>query len=81
MDTSAFGISGTGTEVFNEMMDAREMLEEYMDVVAGRWPEAYDECALVLSSSGRLTDFTLYSIGYYDPEVMDKMTQDTLNGK
>ncbi|MBQ9021721.1 MAG: FtsX-like permease family protein, partial [Eggerthellaceae bacterium] len=81
VDASAFGISGTGSEVFNEMMDNRELLEGQMDVVAGRWPERYDECVLVLSSTGRIMDYTLYSIGYYDPSVMDKMTQDALDGK
>lgn len=81
VDASAFGISGTGSEVFNEMMDNRELLEDYMDIVAGRWPEKYDECLLVLSSTGRLMDYTLYSIGYYDPEVMDQMAKDTLDGK
>lgn len=81
VDASAFGISGTGSEVFNEMMDNRSMLENNMHVVAGRWPESYDECALVLSSTGRLMDYTLYSIGYYDPEVMDKMAKDVLDGR
>lgn len=81
VDGSAFGITGTGSEVFNEMMDNRALLEEYMDVVAGRWPEKYDECMLVLSSTGRLMDYTLYSIGYYDTEAMDKMAKDTLDGK
>lgn len=81
VDYSSFGIAGTGTEMFNEMMDNRELLESYMDVVAGRWPESYDECLLVLSSTGRLTDFALYSLGYYDPDVMDQMTKDVLDGK
>lgn len=81
VDGSAFGITGTGSEVFNEMMDNRELLESYMDVVAGHWPEKYDECLLVLSSTGRIMDYTLYSIGYYDTSVMDKMAKDTLDGK
>ncbi len=81
VDYSSFGISGSGAEVFSEMMDNRELLENYMDVVAGRWPEKYDECVLVLSSTGRLMDYTLYSIGYYDPDVMDEMTKDALDGK
>lgn len=81
VDASAFGFSGTGQDMFTEMMDNRALLESYMDVVAGRWPEKYDEALLVLSSTGRITDYTLYSIGYYNPEIMDKMTEDTLNGK
>ncbi len=81
VDASAFGMTGSGTEIFNEMLDNRELLEDYMTVVAGRWPEKYDECLLVLSSTGRLTDYALYSLGYYDPDVMDQMTKDILEGK
>ncbi len=81
VDSSAFGFSGTGTEVFAEMMHNRELVEDSMEVVAGHWPENYDECVLMLSRTGRLMDYTLYSIGYYDPDLMEKLAKDTLDGK
>lgn len=72
--------TGAGMSPFYEMLDNRSVLESQMDVVAGRWPGSYDECVLVLSSDGAITDYTLYSLGFYDPSVMEQMTEDALNG-
>ena len=30
---------------------------------AGRWPENYHECVLVLTSNGSISDFMLYTLG------------------
>ncbi len=80
---SSSSLMGTSSAMssWQEMLDNREILEEQMEVVEGRWPESYDEVVLVLSSRGRISDFTLYSLGVYDPKVMKEMTQQALNGE
>ncbi|WP_283169891.1 ABC transporter ATP-binding protein/permease [Curtanaerobium respiraculi] len=78
---SALSAGSSGMGAFSEMLDDQELLESRMDVVAGRWAQSYDEAVLVLSSSGQISDYMLYSLGVYDPEVMNQMTQDALNGK
>lgn len=75
--TTNMPISNTG--VFHEMIDNSDMLEEQMEVVTGRWPENYDEAVLVLNKNGSISDYTLYSIGVYDPDVMNDMITDALN--
>lgn len=75
-------MAGTGmgaTTSFNEMIDNRELLDEQYDVVAGRWAESADECVLVLSSSGKISDYTLYSIGVLDPAELDNLVDSTMN--
>ena len=75
-------MAGTGmgaTTSFNEMIDNRELLDEQYDVVAGRWAESADECVLVLSSSGKVSDYTLYSIGVLDPAELDNLVDSTMN--
>ena len=69
----------TATTSFNEMIDNRELLDEQYDVVAGRWAESADECVLVLSSSGKISDYTLYSIGVLDPAELDNLVDSTMN--
>lgn len=73
--------SSSGMSSFNEMIDDREMLEDQMNVVVGRWPENYNEAVLVLNSSGGISDYTLYSIGVHDPSAMEDMVKRALNGE
>ena len=72
---SSLGMSGNGSTSFTEMLNNRELLESQYDVIAGRWPNSYDEVVLVLSSRGRLTDFTLYDLGILDPKEFQEIVE------
>ena len=74
------GTMMSGTTAFNEMIDNPELLDEQYDVVAGRWAEAADECVLVLSARGKVSDFTLYSIGALDPAELNRMVDSIMSG-
>ena len=74
------GTMMTGTTAFNEMIDNPKLLDEQYDVVAGRWAKAADECVLVLSARGKISDFTLYSMGVLDPAALDRMVERTMSG-
>ena len=80
---SSAAMAGTmmgGTTAFNEMIDNPELLDEQYDVVAGRWASKPDECVLVLSARGKISDFTLYSLGALDPAELDRMVEGTMGG-
>ncbi len=78
--SGAMAGAGMGSaSAFNEMIDNRELLDEQYNVVAGRWAESADECVLVLSQSGKVSDYTLYSIGVLDPGEMNAMVESTMN--
>ena len=74
------GTMMSGTTAFSEMIDNPALLDEQYDVVAGRWAEAADECVLVLSARGKISDFTLYSIGALDPAELNRMVDSTMSG-
>ena len=58
------------------MVDDREALDEQYDVVAGHWPEQYNEMVIVLSQQHMIPDFILYFLGYRDmEELYDVMTK------
>ena len=78
--TATAGMTGGGMTVFNEMLDDQELLESQYDVVAGRWATASDECVLVLTQSGRISDYTLYGIGVLDPADLTTMVNSAMSG-
>ena len=63
------------TDVFYEMPEDTDLYEGQYDVKAGRWPENYNECVLVLTSGGGISDFMLYTMGLRDPLELDEMIQ------
>ena len=78
--TATAGMSGGGMSVFNEMIDDQELLDAQYDVVAGRWATEADECVLVLTQSGGMSDYTLYGIGVLDPADLTKMVSSAMSG-
>ncbi|OUO60410.1 ABC transporter ATP-binding protein/permease [Olsenella sp. An270] len=78
--TATAGMTGGGMSVFNEMIDDPELLESQYDVVAGRWATAADECVLVLTQSGRISDYTLYGVGVLDPADLTQMVTSAMSG-
>ena len=78
--TATAGMTGGGMSVFNEMIDDRELLDSQYDVVAGRWATEADECVLVLTQSGRISDYTLYGIGVLDPAELTEMVSSAMSG-
>lgn len=69
------------TDAFDEMMADPSLVEEQYDVQAGRWPTSYDEVVVVLTESGGISDFTLYSLGLKDPSELDQMVSQVIKGE
>lgn len=59
MQLSAWGemLPGSDGELINPLMG-----EQY-DVIAGRWPESYDEVVVVVSKDNEISDMMLYALG------------------
>ena len=76
--SSMSGVSG-GMEVFYEMPGNRNMLEYQYDVVAGHWPENYNEAILVLSPNGTITDYELYIMGLRDRSELKAIVEAFMN--
>ncbi|MCD7947692.1 MAG: ABC transporter ATP-binding protein/permease [Oscillospiraceae bacterium] len=61
---------GAGISMFYEMPDERSLYEGQYQLLAGHWPEEYDEALLVLSADGSVSDLTLYAIGVHDRSAL-----------
>ena len=71
----------SNTEVWNRLFDNDEFLEKQYEVVAGRFPESYDEIVLVVDKNNRISDYTLYSLGLKDSKELEEMMQKAMNGE
>lgn len=68
------------TDVFSEMFDSQEMNEQMYDLVAGSWPDEYNEVVLVVDENNEISDFTLYALGLKDQSELSEMYQNIMNG-
>ena len=75
------GMSMMNTEVFQEMLDNPQLLQEQFDVLAGRWPSQYNEMLLVLSEPDAMPDFLVYSLNLRDGKELKDMLQKVMEGE
>ena len=71
----------SNTEVWNRLFDNDEFLKKQYEVVAGRFPENYDEIVLVVDKNNRISDYTLYSLGLKDSKELEEMMEKAMNGE
>lgn len=67
------------TDMFAEMPADRSLFENQYDVKAGRWPESYNEVVLVLTGTGAMSDYMLYTLGLRDASELDTMVRQFAN--
>ena len=67
------------TDMFYQMPEDPDLYQSQYDVKAGRWPQNYNECVLVLTQNGNISDFMLYTLGLRDYRELDEMIQQFIN--
>jgi len=80
-DTSMMSSMGVSASIFTEMVDNKEMLEAQYKVVAGKWPENYNEVILVLPDENSISDLLLYSLGLRDGKELEDMISKIMKGE
>ena len=60
----------SSTDVWEEMLDNKDLLESQYKVVAGNWPKAYNEVVLIVDKDNQISDYTLYSLGLKDQDEL-----------
>ncbi len=78
---SSSGISIMNTDVWTEMLDNEELLHSQYDLVAGAWPESYNEVVLIVDENNRLNDYVLYSLGLKDQDELEETMTKLQNGE
>ena len=72
--SSMFGssMSMSNADVWEEMLDNQELLHSQYDVLAGKWPEAYNEVVLIVDENNQISDYTLYTLGLKDQKELEE---------
>ena len=78
---SSMIMASSTSSIFYEMIDARETLVEQYDVLAGRWPDSYDEAILVLQEPNGMPDLLVYSLGLRSNEELKDMLSTVMAGE
>ena len=68
------------TDVFMEMFDSRDMNEQMYDLIAGSWPEKYNEVILLVDEYNEISDYTLYALGLKDSKELKDMYNNIVEG-
>ena len=67
---------GSSWDVWSELIGNQTLLESQYNVIAGRWPSAYNEIVLIVDENNEISDYALYALGLKDQnEVADTMTR------
>ncbi len=67
---------GSSTDVWVEMINNKDLLMSQYDVIAGKWPEKYNEVMLIVNKDNEISDYTLYSLGVKkQDEITEKMNK------
>ena len=71
--TSTNGIMSSmmSTNIFYEMPSDPDLYQDQYDVMAGTWPQNYNDIVLVLTPNGKVSDFMLYTMGLRDHSELD----------
>lgn len=80
MSMNGMQSSFISTDVFTEMFDSDELNKQMYDLVAGSWPENYNEVVLLIDENNEISDYTLYALGLKDSSELSEMYQNILNG-
>lgn len=85
--TSSAMSSGMGmgmfsnSSVWNQLLGNQQVLDEQYDVLAGHWPENFNEVVLVTDKNNEVDDYTLYSLGLKDPEEVRTLFKKMMVGE
>ncbi len=74
-------LSSASSTSFYVMPENSSLYEDDYEVMAGHWPESYDECVLVLTSNGSISDTMLYALGLLDYDELEDYIERYNNGE
>lgn len=71
----------SNSSVWNQLLGNQQVLDEQYDVLAGHWPENFNEVVLVADKNNEVDDYTLYSLGLKDPEEVRTLFKKMMIGE
>lgn len=69
------------SDVWQELLDNKELLEKQYEVLAGKMPQSSDEVVVIVDKNNQISDYTLYCLGLKDAEELKEMIKKAENGE
>lgn len=85
-----FGLNGTSnammstfmsTDIFLKQLDNNDLVKSQYKLIDGKWPEKYNEVVLLVDENNQISDYTLYSLGLRDQDVLEEKIDSIMAGK
>lgn len=73
--------SFNNTDVWQELLDNKELLEKQYKVLAGNMPQNSNEVVVIVDKNNQISDYTLYCLGLKDSEELKEMIKKAENGE
>ena len=70
----------TNYNMWKELISNSDFLETQYDVIAGDWPQAYNEVVLIVDEQNEISDIMLYSLGLKGPEDAKALQNSLISG-
>lgn len=67
--------------VWTEMLDNEELLKTQYDLLAGTWPQNYNEVVLIVGENNEISDYALYALGVKDQKELEEQMKRIQNGE
>ena len=78
---SNMSIMGSSTSVYSQMINDKENLNNTYDILAGKWPEKYDEMVIVLTEPNSISDLLIYYLGLRDTDELKDIVTKLMSGE
>ncbi len=78
---SGGGMGFYAVDVWEEMIDNAALMAEQYELIAGKWPDEWNEVVLVVDGQNRINDLYLYSLGIKPKEEFDEIMKAVMKGE
>ncbi|MBR4896124.1 MAG: ABC transporter, partial [Clostridia bacterium] len=75
------GMGFYAVDVWEEMIDNPSLMAEQYDLIAGKWPEEWNEVVLVVDEQNRINDLFLYALGIKPKSEFDEIMKAVMKGE
>ena len=66
---------------WSELLQNQELLNSQYDILAGRWPQSYNEVVIAVTEKNEISDVALYSLGLKDQREVDETMKKVMSGE
>ena len=67
--------------IFSELPESKDMTETEYEIVEGKFPETYNEVALVLPTKNTISDLLLYNLGLKNISELENLVSKVMKGE